>query len=1422
MVRLTNDLFDRRVNQTITRRTNRGSTPLSIAQRRVWLTSHSDGEVPACNHPTAIRLTGRLDVDALQRALDAIVARHNSLRTTFVVTEGALPVQSIDGCRRVDLPIVDVGDSPENSREENLHRALKEITELPFNLAEDFPLRATLLRLGCAEHVLLLVTHPIVSDRRSSEIFLQELAVLYRASVEGRPNPLPELPIQYADYAAWQAQRLNGEAAATDRSYWTAQLTNCPMLRLPSDRPAAEARTFRRTGHSFAFPATLCTQLENLSRNQGVPLFTTLLAAFKTLLYRYTGQEDFALAASIPDRALPELAGVIGNFDIAVMLRTDLSGDPTFRELLGRVSTVVAGASEHRNFPFDKMVDEIRPAGDLKPSPFLQTEFVFQTISTPVIDMAGLIVNPLEINHETTRFNLTLFILAGPDGLKGTLEYNPDLFEASTIERMSRHLRVLLEGIVIDPDRKISDLPIMTESEKHYLLVEWNDTRTEFPVDRCVHELFEQQVQRTPNATAVVCEGKRLSYYELNQRANQLAHYLRSLGVGPDTLVGICIERSLEMVIGLLGILKAGGAYLPLDPAYPLERLAFMLRDAQVAVLLTQEKLLKNVALSGPSSQHLLKCVALDRDWARIGRERAENPDSSARPTHVVYVIYTSGSTGTPKGVLIPHRALVNHNVAISRLFALGPQDRVAHFATLSFDIAVEEIFPTLISGATLVLHSPGLCFPDLDFLRWAEQEQITVLDLATGFWHAWVYALAASEKSLPANLRLLVVGGEQASAEAFTVWQGIAAEQVRWMNTYGPTEATVGTLFYEPGRENGAGGDSRKIPIGRPLANTQTYILDSHLQPVPIGVAGEIYLGGVCLARGYLNRPELTAARFIANPFSDEPGARLYRTGDLARHMPDGNIEFLGRVDNQLKYRGFRIELEEIETVLGQHPGVRDAVVLVREDTPDTQRLVAYIVPKQDFVSAKELVVRRDSDANSSTTEATMVARQMPTPSAAELRSFLRKKLPEYTVPTAFVMLGALPLTPNGKVDRRALPAPDQTRPDAEENFVAPRTPIEVLLAKIWANLFKLERVGAHDNFFDLGGHSLLAVRLMHQIERCFGKKLSLAALFQGPTIENLAKLVSQNVALPKWSFLVPLQPQGSKPPFFWVHGENSDAFLPRYLGAEQPLYGLRHQSEDGQPALYATVVDIAAHYCREICSVQSRGPYFLGGYCFGAVVAFEIAQQLKKQNHAVALLLLIEPDNPRIVEAPAQPRSGIRRQLRVGTSWLDEVSRHRQKLASLKANEKAHYIFVRAKGKTKEIAINIASPVQKFLQRTAYRAHLALGYPIPVSLRSRYILDIYARAMDEYAPKVYSDRLVIFKATDECEPDRWEKLAGGGIEMHEIHGDHTNILKEHHIRSWASLLKEQIDRAQSRAAPREDTPPVSLTESAPNAFVT
>ncbi len=740
----------------------------------------------------------------------------------------------------------------------------------------------------------------------------------------------------------------------------------------------------------------------------------------------------------------------------------------------------------------------------------------------------------------------------------------------------------------------------------------------------------------------------------------------------------------------------------------------------------------------------------------------------------------------------------------------------------LSFDIAVEEIFPTLISGATVVLHSPRLCFPDVDFLRWAEQEQITILDLATGFWHAWVYALAASEKSLPANLRLVVVGGEQASAEAFTIWQGIAAEKVRWMNTYGPTEATVGTLFYEPGRENEAGGDSRKIPIGRPLANTQTYILDSHLQPVPIGVAGEIYLGGVCLARGYLNRPELTAARFIANPFSDEPGARLYRTGDLARHMPDGNIEFLGRVDNQLKLRGFRIELEEIETVLGQHPGVRDAVVLVREDTPDTQRLVAYIVPKQDFVSTKELVMRRDSDAKGSTTEATMVPRQMPTHSAADLRSFLGKKLPDYMVPTAFVMLGALPLTPNGKVDRRALPAPDQTRPAAEENFVAPRTPIEVLLAKIWANLFKLERVGAHDNFFDLGGHSLLAVRLMDQIERRFGKKLSLAALFQGPTIENLAKLISQNVALPKWSFLVPLQPHGSKPPFFWVHGENSDAFLPRYLGPEQPLYGLRHQSEDGQPALYATVVDIAAHYCREIRSVQSRGPYFLGGYCFGAVVAFEIAQQLEKQNHAVALLILIEPDNPRIVEAPAQPRSGIRRQLRVGTSWLDEVNRHRQKLASLKASEKAHYIFERAKGKTKEIAINIASPVQKFLQRTAYKAHLALGYPIPVSLRSRYILDIYARAMDEYAPKVSSDRLVIFKATDECEPDRWEKLAGGGIEIHEIHGDHTNILNEPHIRSWASLLKEQIDRAQSRTTPREDTPPVSFTESAPNAFVT
>ncbi len=1052
--------------QVIPRRTERDPAPLSFGQERLWFLDQLEPGNPVYNRPAAVRLTGPLDVRTLERSLSKIVERHEALRTIFPSAKGR-PVQLVAPPRPPDLPVVDLGGLPEGEREERARHLAKEDARRPFNLARGPLLRAGLLQVGAEEHVLLLTAHHMAFDGWSMGVLIRELAVLYEAFVAQKSSPLMELPIQYADFARWQRERLRGEVLEAQLSYWKRRLEGAPtILELPSDRPRLPVRTANGARYSLRLSRTLTEALKELSRREGVTLFMTLLAALQTLLSRYAGQDDVCVGTPVAGRNQTETEGLIGFFVNTLVLRTDLSGDPTFRELLRRVREGALGAYAHQELPFEKLVKELQPERDMSRTPLFQVMFVLKNAPPPTMEVSNLRMSALPVDGGTAKTDLALELWDEPEGLRGYFEYNTDLFDATTIARMAGHFQILLEGVVADPGQHLSALPLLTEAERHQLLVEWNDTQSDYPRDACIHELFETQAERTPDAVAVVFEDERLTYRQLNRRSNQLAHHLRKLGVGPEVLVGICVERSIEMVVGLLGILKAGGAYVPLDPSYPRERLGFMLEDARAPVLLTEGRLVDD--LPGHGAQ----VVCLDTGWEAIARESEENSVSGVTADNLAYVMYTSGSTGRPKGVMICHRGVCNYLYWRQAYFPLTEADRLLQTASLSFDDSVWELFEPLMVGAQVVMVPPGGEQDSEYLIRLVTERQITAACFVPSLLRGFL-----DEQGVEAcrSLWRVTTGGEVLTVELQERFFSRLAANL--YNGYGPTEATMSATFWSCER----GSDQRAVPIGRPIHNTQIYLLDHRLQPVPVGVPGELFIGGVGLARSYLNRPELTAEKFIPHPFSAEPGARLYRTGDLARYRPDGNLEFLGRIDDQAKIRGFRVEPGEVEAVLREHPTVREGAVVVREIVPGEKRLVAYVVP------ARELA-----------------------PPVGELRGFLKEKLPEYMVPSAFVVLDALPLTPNGKVDRRALPAPDyQSRPELGGTFVAPGTPVEETLAGIWAEVLGLERVGVHDDFFELGGHSLLATRVVSRLRDALRVELPLRCLFETPTVAELAERV-------------------------------------------------------------------------------------------------------------------------------------------------------------------------------------------------------------------------------------------------------------------------------------------------------------------------
>ena len=1190
--------------------------------------------------------------------------------------------------------------------------------------------RVILLLQGEQEHVVFLTMHHIVSDGWSMGVFVRELVALYDAFSNGKPFLLPELSIQYADFAVWQRQWLQGEVLESQLAYWKKQLEGAPpVLQLPTDRPRPPVQSFRGSQYPLAFSKTLTETLNNLSRQENTTLFMTLLAAFKTLLWRYTGQDDLIVGFPIANRNRAQVENLIGFFVNTLVMRTQLGGNLTFRELIGRVRKVALDAYAHQDLPFHQLLEVLQPKRNLSYQPLFQVQLVLQNAPIEALEVPGLIISPLDADSGTAKFDLVMSLTETEQGLEGWLDYSTDLFELDTINRMARHFQTLLENIIADPDQGLSNLPLLTEAEQRQLLVEWNDTQAEYPQDKCIHHLFAAQVEQSHDAIAVVFEDEHLTYWELNQRANQLASHLQAMGIRPELRVGICMERSLEMIVGLLGILKAGGAYVPLDPEYPLKRLALTLEDAQVSVLLTQERLTEALPALW------VHVICLDTDWEMIAQEGQENLTTGVTVDNTAYVIYTSGSTGKPKGVILEHRGLCNLVEAQVKAFGVQASSRILQFANFSFDASVSEIFTSLVSGATLCLGNRNTLFLVNELHQLLQRQQITVVTLPPSILNL------LSEKNLTA-LQTLIVAGERAVAEQLHRWCG----DRRVFNAYGPTETTVCVSLLEY-----TVNPSQQLSIGRPIGNIQIYILDSHLNPLPVGMPGELHIGGVGLARGYLNRAELTAEKFIPNPFSTQAGDRLYKTGDLVCYLPDGSIQFLGRMDYQVKLRGLRIELKEIEVVLRQHTAVQDTVVTVWEDdVANDQRLVAYLVANQE---------------------------QAPT--SSDLRSFLKQKLPEYMVPSFFVPLQALPLTSNGKIDRRALPDPMQTRSELELGWVAPYTPTEKILASIWVEVLGLKQVSIHDNFFELGGHSLLVVRLMTQIQQQFKKDLPLAVLFQATTIKHLARILDQPTDSLPWSPLVVIQSGGSKRPLFCVHAVGGTVLhfvdLARHLGPDQPFYGLQALGIDEGQKPHTQLEEMAAYYIKAVQAVQDQGPYLLAGWSFGGLVAFEMAQQLQAQGQKVSFLGLLDTGFPSLNwEKFQEDDAALLIDLFGGNLPLSLDD-----LQQLKPDEQLIYLIELAK------QVNLIPP-NPGIDRLR---------PILQVCKNNY------RASHSYVAQPYQGRVTFFQACEgvtEVSQDlaqRWRQLASEEIELCHVPGNHYTMFKTPHVQVLAELLRSCLE---------------------------
>ncbi len=1168
--------------------------PLSFAQQRLWFLDQWEPQSAAYLLPYAWRIQGPLNIKALSTSLSHLIARHETLRTAFQLQDGQ-PVQIITPPESVTLSILDLSDQPKEAQTERCLQLIQAEAQCPFDLQTSPLMRSQLLRCGPEEHVFLLTFHHIITDAWSMGVVWQELSEGYSAAVEDRNPDFAPLPIQYADFAIWQRQWLQGETLEKQLNFWREQLSALPAsLDLPTSRSRPPEQTYHGSSLSFALPQSLSQQLTTFSHQEGVTLFMTLLTAFQVLLARYTGQTDIAVGSPIANRTQTELEGLIGFFVNTLVLRANLEGQLTFRELLLQVRETCLEAYAHQDIPFEKLVEDLQPVRDPSRHPLIQAMFqVHYVDSTFSFTLGDLKISPIRSSNQTAKFDIQLGLVSNKEDLQGSFTFNTDLFDRDTISRMATHYQQILEGLLSHPNRAVRHLPLLSNVEHKQIVLDWNATGTNYPRKLTIGELFATQVVAQPAAVAVVSEEGQLTYGELDRRSNQLANWLRQHGVGPDVRVGLCIERGLAMVVGVLGILKAGGGYVPVDPQVPPDRTAFILKDAGCGVLVTEKTLRDTI---GPEWNGTV--LMLDGEHSPLSRQPTTPVNSGVTAENLAYVVFTSGSTGQPKGITIPHKGVIRL-VRDTSYVSLTTDDRLAQAAPVAFDAATFELWGALLNGGQVVIIPKAVALTPSDFQQVVRQYGITTLFVTTALLNHFAQAVPRAFQ----GVRQVLFGGEAVDPH----WVRELLSQgppSRLLHVYGPTENTTFSTWHEI---KTVPVEVLTIPIGRPIANTQSYVVDFYQHAVPVGVYGELLLGGDGLAHGYLNRPALTAEKFVPHLWSEKPGARLYRTGDMVRYDAQGAIEFKGRQDHQIKLRGHRIELGEIEGVLSHHQAVHQAVVLCQEPTPGDKKLVAYV-----------------SATSNTSLDSTI------------LRSYLKTKLPDYMVPVNFIILDTLPLNPNGKVDRSKLPqlqSSSSVKPRA--NLII--TPLEQQLLAIWEQNLGRTDIGIHDNFFDLGGHSLMAANIFFQIEQIFHRKIPLSVLFHYPTIHQLANTLADQGWTPEWSSLIPIQPSGSSLPFFAVPGVGGNVLgfstLSHLLGPTQPFYGFQAQGLDGSTPPFTSIEEMAAHYISEMKTVQPAGPYCLGGACIGGIIAYEMAQQLLAQGDHVALLVLMEtwPAPPR-----------------------------------------------------------------------------------------------------------------------------------------------------------------------------------------------
>ena len=1304
--------MDQRLANRIPKRSPHVPTSLSFAQQRLWFLEQLEPGAATYNVARSIHLSGALQVAPLERALAQLVSRHEVLRTTFELQHGE-PVQVVHASIEVLVPVVDLRGLDEAQRTRQVSRWSEEEACGGFDLTRGPLLRVRLLRLGDERWVLLLTLHHIVCDGWSMGVLFRELGALYEAALRGGSAELEALPIQYADYALWQRDWMSGEVLEREVSYWREQLGgSLPVLELLGDRARPAVQSHRGAAISFQLSAGLSEGLRGLARAEGVTLYMVLLSGFKALLHRYTGQTDLLVGSPIANRTRVEVEGLIGFFVNTLVLRTEVEGGMSFRELLSRVRAVALGAYSHQELPFEKLVEVLEPQRSRAHAPLFQTLFALQNMPRSPLTLPGIETRDWRRRNASAQrkmFDLSVFVFDDADDvLRGRIEFNTDIFDAATVERMAGHFERLLGGAVSQPTLRLSQLPLLSDAEREQVLVDWNTTARGYPRDGSLSALFEAQVLRTPHAVALWCAGEGVSYEALNARANRLAHWLRAEGVGAETPVGLCLGRGVELVVAMLAVLKAGGAYVPLDPSYPLARIEFMLGDVGAQWVLTEQRLREVLPLG-----HGVQAVCLDTMAPELACQAQHNLDVVVAPEQLAYIIYTSGSTGQPKGVAVPHRGVINVLSAMAQTPGLEASDTLLAVTSLSFDIAALELLLPLIVGARLAIAPSAVTRDGAQLAALMKKVSATVMQATPATWRMLLAARWQGRSTLK-----VLCGGE---ALPVKLANELLNHSAGVWNLYGPTEATIWSLMHKV-----RSGES-PVPIGRPICNTEVYVLDESGSPVPVGVAGELFLGGDGVARDYHNRPELTAMQFVPHPFNDNAGARLYRTGDRVRYRRDGVLEFLGRTDQQVKLRGYRIELGDVEAAISTHRDVRAAVARVDTTPAGDQRLVAFVLLGSESALPETV-----------------------------LRDHLRNQLPEHMVPSVIVWLDTLPLTPNGKLDRNALPTLPSERPQLARGYVEPSTHNQRRVASVWANVLELERVGVHDDFFDLGGHSLMAVRLVANLDNELNLRVPVAALFQGATIAELAAKMDAGARALAQSATVAIRAAGSRWPLFAGGSHPRYLDVARAMHCDQPFYRLdvyalqSRRLHDGCE-LYTRVEDIAAHFVDDIRQVQPTGPYRFGGGCEGALVAFEIANQLQSQGECIDRLML----------------------------WLAPVPGHSK-------------VFARSS------ASRVAAQLRTMLARASWRDLRPAN--IAQVIRHEVIEYRIFQAMNSYRPSRMFDGQLVLVHT---EADRarvnlangagWASFATAGVEVCFVPGSHETCL-QFHAHDLGEMLQSKL----------------------------